>query len=191
MSLPLALGTTLKTIPAEPRYLYSEARLRQTWDARLPPPTARRIGVAWRGSAAHRNDRHRSVDLVTLAPLISEDAHWISLQYDDDSDGSPSWPPRLISYAGLWTDFADMAAVIDCLDLVITVDTSVAHLAGAMGKPVFILLPFNSDWRWLLEREDSPWYPSVRLFRQHRTESWSNVILRVRAACSEFVQSYS
>ncbi|MGA9946843.1 MAG: glycosyltransferase family 9 protein, partial [Xanthobacteraceae bacterium] len=95
---------------------------------------------------------------------------------------NPSWPPHLTSYAGLWSDFADAAAVIDGLDLVITVDTSVAHLAGAMGKPVFILLPFNSDWRWLLEREDSPWYPSARLFRQKQTEPWGDVILRVHAA---------
>lgn len=182
MSLPLALGTTLETIPAERRYIFPEERLCRSWTARLPPPPKPRIGITWRGSTTHRNDRHRSVELAALAPLISEDAHWISLQYGDDSEKNPSWPPHLTSYAGLWSDFADAAAVIDGLDLVITVDTSVAHLAGAMGKPVFILLPFNSDWRWLLEREDSPWYPSARLFRQKQTEPWGDVILRVHAA---------
>ena len=99
--------------------------------------------------------------------------------------------PRSFPTAGQWADFADAAALIDGLDLVITVDTSIAHLAGAMGKPVFIMLPFNSDWRWLLERSDSPWYPSARLFRQVRTESWSDVVSRVGAACSQFIQLHS
>jgi Flp pilus assembly protein TadD len=184
MSLPLALRTTLETIPAGPPYILADQQLRQDWETRLPAKTKPRIGITWRGSTAHRNDRNRSVDLATLAPLLSSDAHWISLQYDD----APSPPrPQLVSLGGSWRDFADTAAVIGGLDLVITVDTSVAHLAGAMGKPVFILLPFNSDWRWLLDRDDSPWYPSARLFRQRQTESWTDVIARVRLACSEFL----
>ena len=192
MTLPLALGTTLPTIPAQQRYIFSDEILRRTWETRLPAKTKPQIGVAWRGSATHKNDRNRSIGLEALAPLLYFDCHWISLQYDGgQSSGSTIWPPQLISCAGLWTDFADAAAVIDCLDLVITVDTSVAHLAGALGKPVFVMLPFNSDWRWLLDRDDTPWYPSVRLFRQHRTELWPDMIPRVRAACSEFIQYYS
>jgi tetratricopeptide (TPR) repeat protein len=192
MSLPLALATTLTTIPAERRYIFSNERLRQTWDARLPAKTKPRVGVAWRGSATHKNDRHRSLDLDVLAALFSADAHWVSLQYSSGHPEEASFGPLdLVSYAGMWKDFADAAALIDCLDLVITVDTSVAHLAGAMGKPVWILLPFNSDWRWLLHRDDSPWYPSARLFRQKPSESWEHVISRVRAAFLEFIQSRS
>jgi tetratricopeptide (TPR) repeat protein len=189
MSLPFALGTTLATIPAEPRYILADEHLRQIWEARLPAGTKPRIGIAWRGSTTHRNDRYRSIGLESLAPLFSGDAHWISVQYDYRSSGADApWPQQLVSYAGEWTDFADAAALFDGLDLVITVDTSAAHLAGAMGKPVFVLLPFNSDWRWLLVRDDSPWYPSVRLFRQNRTERWDDVIARVRAAVAEFTR---
>jgi Flp pilus assembly protein TadD len=183
MSLPLALRTTLKTIPAGPPYILADPQLRQDWESRLPAKTKPRIGITWRGSTAHRNDRNRSVDFDTLEPLLSSEAHWISLQYDD----APSSPhSQLVSLAGSWRDFADTAAIIGGLDLVITVDTSVAHLAGAMGKPVFILLPFNSDWRWLLDRDDSPWYPSARLFRQQLAESWGDVAARARLACAEF-----
>ena len=191
MTLPLAFATTLPTIPAEQRYILADAGLRRAWEARLPAKTKPRIGIAWRGSATHKNDRHRSIGLDALAPLFSADAHWISLQYDVGPSSEQAWPPVLISYAGQWTNFADAAALIDCLDLVITVDTSVAHLAGAMGKPVWILLPFNSDWRWLLHRYDSPWYPSARLFRQKASKSWEYAISRVRAAFSEFIKSRS
>ncbi len=192
MSLPLALATTSGTIPAEARYIFSDERLRQTLDAHLPAKTKPRVGIAWRGGATHKNDRNRSIDLEVLAPLFSDDAHWVSLQYDGgQSEKASGRLPQLISYPGMWKDFADTAAMIDCLDLVIAVDTSVAHLAGAMGKPVWILLPFNSDWRWLLHRDDSPWYPSARLFRQKPSQSWGYVIARVRAAFSEFIQSRS
>jgi tetratricopeptide (TPR) repeat protein len=185
MSLPLALGTTLATIPAELRYISSDEQLRRDWDARLPPRTKPRIGIAWKGNAVHRNDRNRSIDPDMLRPLLSGNARYISLQYED----SPARPdPRLVSFAGQWRDFADTAAVIDNLDLVVAVDTAVAHLAAAMGKPTFVLLPFNSDWRWLLDRDDSPWYPSARLFRQKTGESWPDVIARVHLACTEFVE---
>lgn len=183
LSLPLALATTLTTIPAELRYISSDEKLRRDWDARLPPRSKPRIGIAWKGNAAHRNDRNRSIDPDELEPLLSGDAYCIALQYEDT-------PPdaRLISLAGQWRDFADTAAVIDNLDLVVAVDTAVAHLAAAMGKPTFVLLPFNSDWRWLLDREDSPWYPSARLFRQKTGEPWQDVIARVRLACTKFVE---
>ena len=190
VSLPLAFGTLLQTIPSEPSYISSDDRLRQNWEERLPAKSKARIGIAWKGSAAHRNDRYRSIDIDLLAPLFSTDAHWVSLQHDGRHPTSPS-PSLLASHDGHWEDFADTAALIDCLDLVVTVDTSVAHLAGALGKPVFVLLPFNSDWRWLLHRDDSPWYPSARLFRQSQTEPWQDVILRVGAAVSEFIRSYS
>ena len=189
ISLPFATGTTLTTIPTQQRYISSDERLRRMWEARLPATTKPRVGVAWRGSATHKNDRYRSIDLALLSSLFSADAQWISLQYGEQNPKDLPWPPELISYNKMWTDFADTAAVVDGLDLVITVDTSVAHLAGAMGKPTFVLLPFNADWRWLLHRDDSPWYPSVRLFRQHHTELWVDVISRVRRASLEFIRS--
>ncbi len=187
MSLPLALATTLATIPTERRYIFADKQLLHDWETRLPPRSRPRIGLAWRGSTAHKNDRNRSIDPDVLVPLFSLDAHWISLQYDDAPAQSD---PRLVSFAGQWQDFADTAAVIEGLDLVVSVDTAVAHLAGAMGKPVFVLLPFNSDWRWLLDRHDSPWYPSARLFRQAHSESWTDVIERVHAACGDFLRSW-
>jgi tetratricopeptide (TPR) repeat protein len=183
MSLPLALRTTLQTIPAAPRYLASDSGLRHSVEARLPARKKPRVGIAWSGSASHKNDRHRSIDPAVLAPLFSIDAQWISLQYD----AGPSPHVKLQSVGGLWQDFADTAAIVDCVDLVVTVDTSVAHLAGAMGKPAFVLLPFNSDWRWLLQRDDSPWYPSLRLFRQNRAESWDDVIPRLGGAVAKFI----
>jgi tetratricopeptide (TPR) repeat protein len=181
MSLPLALRTTPQTIPVTPRYLSSDPSLRESFEVRLPARTRPRIGIAWSGSAAHKNDRNRSIDPDVLAPLFAADAQWVSLQYNAESH------PKLHSLAGPWRDLADTAAVIDSLDLVVTVDTSVAHLAGAMGKPAFVLLPFNSDWRWLLQRDDSPWYPSLRLFRQNYAESWESVIPRVGEAIRKFI----
>ena len=187
ISLPLALRTTLQTIPAAPRYLACDPGLRQGFESRLPARTKPRVGIAWGGSAAHKNDRNRSIDPAVLAPLFSIDAQWISLQYD----AGPSLHPKLQSVGGPWQDFADTAALLDCMDLVVTVDTSVAHLAGALGKPALVLLPFNSDWRWLLQRDDSPWYPSLRLFRQNQAESWEGLILRVRASVCELIESRS
>jgi tetratricopeptide (TPR) repeat protein len=191
MSLPLALGTTLDTIPAEQRYIFADKERRATWNTRLPPPTKPRIGVVWRGSTKHKNDANRSIALSALAPLFSADAHWLSLQKDlGPADTALLGKLSHVSSCGdELKDFSDTAAVIDLLDLVITVDTSVAHLAGAMGKPVWILLPYNSDWRWLLDRDDSPWYPSARLFRQKDTRSWADVVTRVGAALDDVLRS--
>ncbi len=191
MSLPLALGTTLATIPSEQRYIFADEPLRKAWAARLPPRTKPRVGIVWSGSRNHKNDHNRSIDLSALGALFSADAHWISLQKElGDGDSALLRDfHNVIACGDEFRDFSDTAAVIDLLDLVITVDTSVAHLAGAMGKPVWILLPYNADWRWLLDRNDSPWYPTVRLFRQNNTRSWGNVIARVQAALKDFIQS--
>jgi ADP-heptose:LPS heptosyltransferase len=190
MSLPLALGTTLETIPSEQRYIFSDEQLRKLWNARLPPRTKPRIGIVWRGGAKHKNDHNRSIDLSKLAPLFSADAHWVSLQKELRQGDPPLLQElhQIVSYGDELKDFSDTAAVIDLLDLVITVDTSVAHLAGAMGRPVWILLPYSSDWRWLLDRGDTPWYPSARLFRQDDTRSWESVVADIRAALHDFVQ---
>ncbi len=187
MSLPLALGTTSQNIPSEKRYIFADEQLRRAWDIRLPPQTKPRIGVVWSGSMQHRNDHNRSIDLSTLAPLFSADAHWISLQKELRLGDHLEEPHKIVHYGDELKDFSDTAALLDLMDLVITVDTSVAHLAGAMGKQVWILLPYKSDWRWLSDRDDSPWYPTARLFRQDDMHSWNNLIARVRAALCDFV----
>ncbi len=191
LSLPLAFGTTLETIPSEPRYLSADRSLRQIWLARLPESAKPRIGFVWRGSAEHKNDANRSIALSLLAPLIDEAADWVSLQKDIAPTESAllAGLPQIVDLGRELRDFSDTAAVIDLLDLVITVDTSVAHLAGALGKPVWLLLPFNSDWRWLMDRDDSPWYPGVRLFRQSKFGAWPDVIARVKGALGDFVRS--
>lgn len=191
MSLPLAFATTLQTIPAQRPYLFADAALRDAWNARLPPKTKPRIGIVWSGGAKDKSNRHRSIDLSSLAPLLAADVHWISLQKElKDGDAAVlRQSPGMEFHGEELTDFAETAALIELLDLVISIDTSVAHLAGAMGKPVWILLPYNADWRWLLDRGDSPWYPTARLFRQDSPRSWGNVILQVRAALDDFLRS--
>jgi tetratricopeptide (TPR) repeat protein len=193
MSLPLALGTTLETMPAEVPYLGADASLRSAWNTRLAPKTRPRVGIVWSGGTKHKNDAQRSIDLSTFASLFSPDVHWISLQKGIREGDAPalSQLPQIERCGEQLPDFADTAALIDLLDLVISVDTSVAHLAGAMGKPVWILLPYHADWRWLLDRSDSPWYPAARLFRQDSARSWSNVMTQVRGALDEFVRSHS
>jgi tetratricopeptide (TPR) repeat protein len=187
MSLPLAFQTTLASIPAEPRYLRADDSAKAVWLSRLPARTKPRIGVTWRGHPEHRNDHKRSIDLATFRSLFDRETDWICLQ----KDVSPEDAAMLDAAGGVMRvgdalhDFSDTAALVELLDLVITVDTSVAHLAGALGKPVWVLLPFNPDWRWLQGRDDSPWYPAARLFRQSRPGDWSGVIDTVRRALAE------
>jgi tetratricopeptide (TPR) repeat protein len=170
LSLPHLLGGE---IPSETSYLAANPHEVTAWEARLPPrDKRRRIGLVWAGSRTHRGDRLRSVSFGELAPLLKIDAHFISLQLGEAANEAEG----LIDLTSEIKDFADTAALIACLDLVIGVDTAVLHLAGAMGRPAFMLLPFAPDWRWLLERDDSPWYPSLRLFRQKRLGDWENVI---------------
>jgi tetratricopeptide (TPR) repeat protein len=184
MSLPLALGTRIDTVPAAVPYLSApEAKIAQ-WRARLGPRTRRRIGLAWAGSATHENDRNRSIALRALLPLLDADADIFSLQreYRPADEAVLRADGRIRSHAEALEDFSDTAALIEPMDLVISVDTSAAHLAGALGKPVFVLLPWVPDYRWGLERDDSPWYPAARLFRQPRAGDWDSVIAEVAAA---------
>ena len=181
-SLPLALGTTLETIPREQQYLKTDEELRSVWSARLPPKTKRRIGVVWSGSPTYKNDRYRSMELQQFLAIFSPDADWVCLQKEiREKDFAIFWQFGRIAFFGDdLRDFSDTAALLDLMDLVITTDTGVAHLAGAMGKPVWILLPYNPDWRWLLDRNDSPWYPSARLFRQQQIGNWATVTDQVK-----------
>jgi Tfp pilus assembly protein PilF len=180
-SLPLAFATTLDSMPAQVPYLSAPAERIAAWQARLPSG-APRVGLAWSGNPRHKNDRDRSVAFASLAPLIAGSGmNFVSLQKDPRETDTHALRQcaNVVHVAAELHDFADTAAVISLLDLVITVDTSVAHLAGALGKPVWILLPTTVDWRWLLDREDSPWYPTARLFRQIRIGDWGAVIARV------------
>ena len=197
LSLPLAFNTELDTIPGETRYLSSDAAKRDGWRARLGPHGQPRVGLVWAGDPrkrlpnAHLIDRQRSVTFDSLAPLLDvADCEFVSLQKGEDAIAQLRSSPlrhRIIDWSSDFHDFSDTAALIDNLDLVIAVDTSVAHLAGALGKPLWLLNRYNTCWRWLLDRDDSPWYPSVRQFRQDKSRSWDPVIGRVAAALRDYV----
>ena len=180
LSLPLAFGTKLETIPTWPEgYLKAPAEEVAAWAQNLPAGR-RRIGLAWSGSTLHHNDALRSIPLAKLTPLFQSGDVWVSLQKDPrDRDRPALEASGICDPTAELGDFADTAALISALDLVITVDTSVAHLAGALGKPVWVMLPFAPDFRWMLRREDSPWYPSMRLFRQQRSGDWDGVIAKI------------
>jgi Flp pilus assembly protein TadD len=181
LSLPLALATEMSTIPGQTPYLYPDPALSEVWRQRLEEATLR-IGLAWAGSPQHGADRWRSIPLAQIAPLTNlEGTTFYSLQTSEAADQVKPLeaPVRLVDLRDELKDFADTAAIVANLDLVITVDTAVAHLAGALGKPVWILLTNAPDWRWFLEREDSPWYPTARLFRQSRHGNWQEVLARL------------
>lgn len=185
MSVPAMLGTTLETIPAPPAYLLPDADLRAKWQRVLAPLKRRRIGLVWAGHPSHTHDAYRSVPLARLLPLIeASDDCFVSLQKDQRPGDAPLLGQHfeLLDLAPRLGSFADTAAVISLLDLVISVDSAACHLAGALGVPVWTLLPAAPDWRWLEARTDSPWYPSMRLFRQTRLGDWDGVIDEVRAA---------
>jgi tetratricopeptide (TPR) repeat protein len=181
-TLPMVFGTRLDSIPAEVSYLPSpdEARIR-AWDERLGPHDRLRVGLVWSGNPNHRNDLIRSTSLRVLSRILDVDATFVSLQKDPRApDKAELDKTEIIDWTGEFKDLADTAALVKCLDLVISVDTSVAHLAAALGRPTWILLPWTPDYRWLLGRDDSPWYPTVRLFRQSETRDYASVIDRVR-----------
>ena len=181
MSMPLAFKTDLTNVPRHIPYLHSDAERVAAWRRKLGPTNKPRVGVVWSGSMALRNDR-RSMALKEMLPLMGAWAEWVSLQKEvRDSDAAVLVSRTDLLDAGAELhDFADTAAVVELVDVVVTVDTSVAHVAGAMGKPVWILLPFNPhDWRWMLDREDSIWYPTARVFRQPVNGDWASVVRRV------------
>ena len=183
MSLPLAFNTLLHTIPARPSYLRADAVKAAQWRARLSSVAGPRIGLVWSGNAVHTNDHHRSIPLAELLRFLPDNCHYVSLQKDlrATDEALLRSHPRIIDVADELHDFSDSAALCQCLDLVITVDTSVAHLNGALGNKTWLLLPFNPDWRWLLQREDSPWYPTLKLYRQPRLGDWQGALSRVGA----------
>ena len=189
-SLPLAFQTGLETIPAPVSCLPSIPQdLRDQWESRLGPRDRLRVGLVWSGRATHTNDLNRSTTLRTLLPILDLDATFISLQKDPRDQDMISLRERsdVIDANEHLTDFLATAALVSCLDLVITVDTSVAHLAGTLGCPVWIMLPFTPDYRWLLDRDDSPWYPTARLFRQTATRDYAVVVERIKSELQRLV----
>jgi len=177
MSLPLAFGTEVHTIPAAQRYLAPDATRLAAWDARLGPRSKPRVGLVWSGNVQHANDHNRSIPFAQLAPLFEQDCAFFSLQKEYRQDDLALLDASVVARMDAHlADFADTAALVELMDVVIAVDTSVAHLAAALGKPVWLMLPNVADWRWLTERTDSPWYPSVRLFRQSARGDWDGVI---------------
>jgi hypothetical protein len=174
-------------------YLEIEPSESERWKQRLAGPArVVKVGLVWAGNKENLNDLNRSIRLSMLSPLAA--VEWVdfySLQKGEPaaqatSDGAGF---NLIDFTDELQNFDHTAALIQNLDLVISVDTSVAHLAGALGKPVWIMVPFSSDWRWMLGREDSPWYPSMRLFRQKAAGDWKDVVGRVTTALAELVSA--
>ncbi len=182
-SLPWAFDTRLESIPAAKPYLPAPAADRvAAWEQRLGSHDRLRIGLVWSGNPQHSNDRNRSIPLRLLAPILDLDATFVSLQKEVRAEDRPSLLERsdIVDLTAHLTDFAETAALVSCLDLVISVDTSVAHLSGALGRPTWILLPYVADYRWLLDREDTPWYPTARLFRQDASRDYAGVVDRLR-----------
>jgi tetratricopeptide (TPR) repeat protein len=182
-SLPRAFMTEPSSIPAGVPYLRVSEQKLAAWRARLADIPPQRVAIAWSGSPSHPNDVNRSIALPLLEPLLSfNHVNVVSIQRELRQDDAELLTrlPRLTNLGQELADFEDTAAVVSLVDLVISVDTSVAHVAGALGRPTWILLPFCPDWRWMLERNDSPWYPTARLFRQPAPGDWPNVVAKVR-----------
>jgi Tfp pilus assembly protein PilF len=189
MSLPLAFGTTVATIPAQVPYLKIPEDALQAAAERLWPDNGLRVGLVWGATPRSFEDSDRSIPLALFRSILStKDTHFFSLQLGPQASQFDTLENPMTDLSAAIADFADTTALVTHLDLVITVDTSVAHLAGALGKPTWVLLPFSSDWRWLTHRNDSPWYPTVRLFRQARPRDWSSVLERVQSELELLVQ---
>lgn len=192
LSLPRVFGTDLKSVPANIPYICADPARVERWGRRVGADSATlKVGIVWAGSPAHSADRYRSMSLQALAPLgLVDGVSYYSLQKgprEDEARNPPDALP-LVNLGSELADFSDTAAAISHLDLVICVDTAVAHLAGAMGKPVWMMVPQPADWRWLEDREDSPWYPSMRLFRQSKRGYWDDVVQHVRTALQQLVR---
>jgi Flp pilus assembly protein TadD len=188
LSLPLAFKTNLNTIPNKGGYINLDNHPNKIieWKARLGSKLKPRIGLAWSGNPHHQNDHNRSLLLKDILPFLPNQFEYISLQKEvrEVDKLTLDSNPHILNFAGYLNDFLDTAALIDSLDLVISVDTSVAHLSGAFGKKTLLLLPYVPDWRWLLDRDDSPWYLSMKLYRQAFIGDWNSVLGSVKVDLS-------
>ena len=190
MSLPFAFNTNMNSIPTPKYYLAATSQKCDVWNQRLGLKSKPRVGLVWSGSHTHTNDHNRSLTLQQLLPHLNESCEFVSLQKDvREIDKELLKKSDIRHFGDLLKDFTDTAALCELMDLVICVDTSVAHLSGAMGKNTWVLLPYAPDWRWLLNRNDSPWYESIKLFRQGEDREWpsllDNVFMNLRLFLSE------
>jgi hypothetical protein len=191
MSLPLAFQTTLFSIPNAVPYIEHSSSKERFWAEKLGSTSGLRVGLVWSGDPRHQNDKHRSIPLTELMAALPLGLKYFSLQSEirdsdrqtlDDCD-------RLVHFGPELKDFSDTAALCAQMDVVVCVDTSVAHLSGALGKPTFLLLPYNPDWRWLLKRTDTPWYPTMQLYRQAQLGSWQSALEKVSADLHKIVST--
>ena len=194
LSLPRVFKTDLASIPADVPYIHAAPERIAKWRPRVPHDGRLNVGLVWAGGRDFAGDRQRTMGLAPMLPLLGNPSiRCVSLHAElrENDAALMAQHPEIVHFGAELADFADTAAVIGELDLVISVDSAVAHLAGAMAKPVWILLPFNPDFRWLLGRDDSPWYPTARLFRQPAAGDWASAIARVREALAALAQSKS
>ena len=192
MSLPAAFATAPNDIPAGVPYLAADPALRAAWSGALGPWRKMRVGLAWSGNVQHAADRGRSMALALLAPLLCRtdiECHVIQREIRETDREALRDYPALTNHSAALTDFAQTAALVASMDLVIAVDTAVLHLAGAMNVPAWAMLAHSADWRWMRDRDDSPWYPSLRLFRQKQRGDWSPVIEKIGANLDQWAIS--
>lgn len=183
LDMPRLLGTTLQTIPASQSYIKAPSQLIDQWKNRLAPYEGLRVGLVWGGRPDHKNDKNRSIDPQQFKPLLDlTGINFFSLQVGRDGQSSATFGDDVVDLASHLTTFAQTAAVMTSLDVIISIDSSPVHLAAALGRATWTLLPFMPDWRWMLDRRDSPWYPTMRLFRQQKRGDWQAVIKCVHEA---------
>jgi hypothetical protein len=187
ISLPLVFGTRVDSIPADIPYLFADPEKRRLWQKRLGTKRRPRVGLAWSGSTLNRNNHNRLIPLGTMESLWPIDVEYHALQKMIGPEEKKLLTRHGIAFHDdVLENFSDTAALIAEMDLVVSVDTSVAHAAGALGKPLWVLLPFAPDYRWMREREDSPWYPTARLLRQSGSGDWTNVVARLEKDLKEY-----
>ncbi|MEP6885357.1 MAG: tetratricopeptide repeat-containing glycosyltransferase family protein [Gammaproteobacteria bacterium] len=191
MSLPLACKTTLQTVPSVANYLRADNDRVVRWLTQLPEPRRPRVGLTWSGNPNNPIDQRRSIRLADWAAQLPPEFDYFCLQKDvrEEDRAVLDSSPLISSIADDELDFVSTAALCECMDVVVSVDTSLAHLSGALGRPTWILLPFTPDWRWLQDRDDSPWYPSAKLYRQKAAGEWNEVFARVAADLREKFQA--
>jgi hypothetical protein len=183
LSLPGLLGVDASNIPFSDRYLRSQAAALAAWKNRLGPASKPRVGLVWKGNATQGNDKNRSIPLADLLPHLPMGMEYVCLQKDITQAEALvlTQRPDILRFDQDIHSFSDTAALCECVDVVVSVCTSVAHLSAALGKETWVLLCFNADWRWLLNRTDSPWYQKVRLIRQTQARDWDSVFTQLNA----------
>lgn len=192
MSLPAALGLQLSDLPGRIPYLFADPARVEKWRARLANLPRPLVGLVWAGRPTHANDKRRSLALADLAPLAQEGITFLALQKGPAAEQAVTPPPgmSLLSLSDEINDFDDTAAILSVIDTLVSVDSSPVHLAGALGCPAWVLIPFQHDWRWLQQRDDSPWYPGIRLFRQSAPGEWAETLQSITISLKELKNNF-